>query len=467
MSFIASPLLGRMNVFQRLMYQWSELYPYNAVHVYRIAGALDRRGLLASIARVYRDNGLGAVEVAADGQSYQYEREEFPELEILDGGDDPQQQMLAHVAAEINRPFSRPRCQPMRFSAVSDGPKTFYLVLAYDHWTADSVAARLVVQQVLRSYFGLGERGESRPLQLYPGTYRKVFAQRLGPVRLAAAATRLLGDAIRNRRARQVAYSAATQMAVNFEQFATAPGTVGRLREFAARAGATVNDVIQAALARALSPVLPRRAKGRGSQDLAIGNIVNVRGDAAGDLSHALGAFLSYYSVRCCPDENGDLAALARQVAHTTGPIKARHGYLDAVVNMQLASRLWPHFSTAAKPRFMKRAIPLTAGVSNVYIRDVLLDRELDRRILGYFRAASTGPILPLVITPTTVNGQMSVGITYRQTGFPRAKIDRVMEAFLTEIQYPGESPRRSSGVDRAPLAQPALSDAPVPAEAA
>jgi hypothetical protein len=249
-------------------------------------------------------------------------------------------------------------------------------------------------------------------------------------------------------------------MALNFEQFATAPGTVGRLREFARRNGATVNDVIQAALARALAPVVPRRAKGRGSQDMAIGNIVDVRGDATADLSRSLGAFLSYYSVRCRPEESANLADLTRQVTQATAPLKARHGYLDAVVNMQFASRLWPHFSRATKARFMKRAIPLTAGVSNIYFRDVLLDRELDRRIVGYLRVASTGPILPLVITPTTINGQLNVGVTYRQTGFSRAKIDRVMKAFLAEIEHPEESTQRAREAELQPFEQLATSDA-------
>ena len=134
---------------------------------------------------------------------------------------------------------------------------------------------------------------------------------------------------------------------------------------------------------------------------------------------------MSYYNVRCRPEESDDLADLARRVAGSTRPLKARHGYLDAVVNMQFVSRLWPHFGTATKARFMKRAMPLTAGVSNIYFRDALLDHELDRRIIGYIRAASTGPILPLVITPTTINGQLNVGVTYRQTGFSRTDRSR------------------------------------------
>ena len=280
---------------------------------------------------------------------------------------------------------------------------------------------------------------------------------------LAAAATRLLWYAAGNRAARQVAYSSATQMAVNFELYATEPGTVARLREFAHQQEATVNDVIQAALARAMAPELPRRSTGRGSQDLAIGNIVNARSDADEDLSHSLGAFLSYYSVRCRPDESAGLAGLTRHIAAISGPIKARRGYLDSAVNMQLVRRLWPHLSAATKPRFMKKALPLTGGVSNVYVRDCLFDRSLDRWILGHSRAVSTGPILPLVITPTTIDDRLNVGVTYRQTGFTCAKIERIMQAFLEEVQHPGKSHGRRR-VDRgAQVPPPPASTAAMP----
>ena len=441
-------LAGRMNVFQRLMYQWSELYPYNATHIYRIAGTLDAERLREAIRQVYRHNGIGTVAVSDDALSFQYESEDHPDLTLFDGGEHPHQCLTAQVAVEINRPFPRPRYQPLRFSVVTESPTNFALMVTYDHWVTDSTGVRLIVQQVLAQYFGIRSASQGRPLDLYPDTYRKAFARRLSPLRLVTAATRLLWYAVGNRAARQVAYSSATQMAVNFELYATEPGTVARLREFAHQQDATVNDVIQAALARAMAPELPRRSTGRGSQDLAIGNIVNARTDADQDLTHSLGAFLSYYSVRCRPEESAGLAALTRHIAAITGPIKARRGYLDSTVNMQLVRRLWPHLSAATKPRFMKKALPLTGGVSNVYVRDCLLDRALDRWILGHSRAVSTGPILPLVITPTTIHDRLNVGVTYRQTGFSCAKIERIMQAFLEEIQQPGKS-RGRRRVDR------------------
>ncbi len=417
MSSIASSLPGRMNVFQKLMYQWSELHPYNAVHIYRIAGGLDPRRLLASIAQAYRHNGLGAVEIAANGQSYRHCSPRHRSWKSSRVATIRTEADAAQVGAGLNRPFSRPCCQPWRFSAVSDGPKSFYLLLIYDHWIADSVAARLVVQQVLRRDFGLGARRESRPLDLYPATYRKVFC---AAARAVAVGCR--GDAPAVQRDPQSGSAAGCLLVGHADggQFRAVRHRArhgGPFAEFARQTGATVNDVIQAALARAMAPVVPRRAKGADRRTWRSATS-STCGAMPPRISRTRWARLSYYNVRCRPEESDDLADLARRVAGSTGPLKARHGYLDAVVNMQFVSRLWPHFSAATKARFMKRAIPLTAGVSNIYFRDVLLDHELDGRIIGYIRAASTGPILPLVITPTTINGQLNVGVTYRQTGF-------------------------------------------------
>ena len=40
---------GRLNAFQRLMLQWSELHPYNAAHVYRIARPMAPEALAEAI----------------------------------------------------------------------------------------------------------------------------------------------------------------------------------------------------------------------------------------------------------------------------------------------------------------------------------------------------------------------------------------------------------------------------------
>ena len=70
-------------------------------------------------------------------------------------------------------------------------------------------------------------------------------------------------------------------------------------------------------------------------------------------------------------------------------------------------------------------------------IRDPWINQYRTGRILNYARAASTGPIVPLALTPTRLDDQMNVGVTYRTTGFSRAKIDGIMSRFLEQIEHP------------------------------
>ena len=87
----------------------------------------------------------------------------------------------------------------------------------------------------------------------------------------------------------------------------------------------------------------------------------------------------------------------------------------------------------------------MTAGVSNVVVRDDWMTRSRDGCVAEYIRGVSTGPILPLVLTPTTVRDELNVGVTYRIAGFSRQKIDGIMEMFMDQIEHP-ERWRHGSG---------------------
>jgi hypothetical protein len=83
---------------------------------------------------------------------------------------------------------------------------------------------------------------------------------------------------------------------------------------------------------------------------------------------------------------------------------------------MRVASAMWPRVRPSTRPHFMRRAMPLTAGISNVRLRDDWTEKA-GGRILGYSRGVSTGPMLPLVLSPTTLGEEMNLGISYRATG--------------------------------------------------
>jgi hypothetical protein len=438
------------------MYGWSALHPYNAAHTYQIAGPLHAERLREAIRATYARHRFGVAAVSADGLFCCHETEDSPEIELLHGGDDPASRLSEHITRELNRPFGRPVCRPFRFAVMDAGLKSHYVTVTYDHWVADSVAARLVLRHVLAHYCCLEIPENRQPLDLYPGTYRDVFAHRLRGVWLATAASRAIRHWNRDRSAWQVAYSSTAQMAVGHELLSTAPGTVPRLREFARRLGATVHDVILAALGLAMAEFMPRRSRRGKRPDLALGSIVDTRPDACRDLSRTVGTFLAYYLVRCGSDRAVDLAAMTRRIAGATAPIKSHKRYLESMVNMKFINAVWPRLSDAVKPHFMRRALPMTAGVSNVLVREPWMDRHRDC-ILGYSRAAPTGPNLPLVLAPTTLDETMNVGVTYRITGFGRAKIDGILETFLQLIQNPCQRRRHRPRCEHVRTPLPAI----------
>ena len=435
---------GRMNAFQRLMYQWTGLHPYNATHTYKIAGPLRLEKLCEAIREAAWRNGVGMVHVDRDGISYRHQADGDAEVQVLPGGQDPERRLGEHVARELNRPFDRPVCRPWRFSVIDAGPAAHYVSTTYDHWVADSVAARLLLRHILGSYCGLGLAENRQPLELYPETYREAFGRRLRGVRLAMAVARAVRRWRRDRSAWQAPYSSATHMAVDYQLLATAPGTVGRLCAFAHELGASVHDVLLAALARALGEFLPRRSSRGRSRELSLGSIVDARPDVQRDLGRTFGMFLAYYLVRCGHDATASLAETTRRIAGMTRPIKQQRRYLDSVVNMKFASAVWPHLSEGTRPHFMRKALPMSAGISNVRLREPWLENNRDR-ILGCTRSAPTGPMLPLVLAPTTLGDEMTIGVTYRVTGFSRAKISGILEMLLDQIEHTAGAPRRAT----------------------
>ena len=59
--------VGRLNAFQRVMLQWSELHPYNAAHTYRLSGPLRFVSLGKAIQDALEHNGLGIAEIDPGG----------------------------------------------------------------------------------------------------------------------------------------------------------------------------------------------------------------------------------------------------------------------------------------------------------------------------------------------------------------------------------------------------------------
>ncbi len=173
-------------------------------------------------------------------------------------------------------------------------------------------------------------------------------------------------------------------------------------------------------------------------------------------MSHALGAFLGYFLVRSEAAGSQGLDEMARHIAARTRPIKARHRYLDSLVNMQFINTIWPWLSATTRCHFMRKSLPISGGISNVVVHDAWMNQNR-HLILDYHRGVSTGPCMPIVISPTTFGDHLNVGVSYRMAGFSRAKIDAVMELFREQIEHPNKASR--GGLRRRPAAVPSTPD--------
>jgi hypothetical protein len=434
----AMPQVGRLNAFQRVMLQWSGLHPYNAAHTYHVAGPVRLPALQQAIRDTFELNGIGVAEINLDAGQYRHWCDDvFPEVLVSADLRSPEVQLAEQLTVELNHRFERPICRPFRFCVVDAGPESHYVTLVYDHWASDSIGARLIMRHVMGRYLGLNMLENQDAMDLYPRTYREVFADRLGGSRVAWPLLRSMRGWLK-RSAWRVAYASVHQMAIGCNVYDLPAGTVDRLRQFARENDASVNDVFLAAMCRALAPVLPKRAAKSGTSAMSVGTIVDTRADANEDLENVLGTFLGYYLVRVAGKGKVSLGDLSQRIAVLTRARKAQRSYLDAAVNLRVSSTIWSHMKPGSRAEFARRAMPMTAGLSNVYLKNCWIDQEGAGKILGYRRAVSCGPSLPLVITPTTLGDQLNIAVSYRVTGFSESKIDAVMDSFLEQLETAG-----------------------------
>ena len=338
----------------------------------------------------------------------------------------------------LNRPFERPVSHPFRFAAIDAGPQAHYVVLAYDHWIADAMPPAWSCEASWASICGWRFPKTRSAWNSTRGRTGRFSGERLHGGELALAAFRAIGQWNRNRSAWRVACWSNTQWAVDYRLYHTIPGTVARLREFARANGATVHDVLLAAFGRALAEVMPSRGRRNG---LALGSIVDTRSIADEDLSHAMGAFLGYYLVRS--DPGATTAWMRRPVKSRPARAPSRRGTTTwtAWSTCSSSTRVWPWLSATARRHFMRKSLPMSGGISNVVVRDAWMNENRDV-ILDYHRGVSTGPNVPIVLSPTTFRDHLNIGVSYRMAGFSRAKIDALMEMFRDQIEHPNKASR-------------------------
>ncbi len=424
---------GRLNSFQKTMLQWNDLHPYNAVHVARLPGPLDEDRLRRGIRQTLAARGLTHLSIDRAKGAYRYEGGPADcEVRVMDGGQDPHAVLVGEVERQINAPFAPAgRLNPFRFFVVTT-VDSFFLGLVYFHVAADAEAVVLLLKELVEACCVGDAPAKASSLDLYPDGRARLLLRHPGVV-----ARRLLAlpRQFRNlRRSCRVSCRDAANMANRFHCFSLHPDGLRGVAATAKTWGVTINDVWLALLLKALGPLSAGRGRARKRRAISVGCIVNLRQALGLERGETFGLFLGSFAVTHDVPDGIGLRELARDVQDQTAAIKRRQLFLGTPMELGFARFMFRFFSAKGRMKFYSKHYPLWGGITNLNLNTLWKGATPEAGPLDYFRAVSTGPATPLVLSVTTVHDRANIGLSYRPAVFSADAVKGVEERFLQDI---------------------------------
>jgi len=414
---------GRLNLFQSSMLRWRELHPYCATHVIAIDAPLEERRLRSAIADVAQACGVTGLTLDAERHRYAFAggRADVA-LQVLESGETPLDAAARQIEATINAPFPRTGSfDPFRYFAIRDGD-AFLLGVTYDHFIAGGDSIALLLTDVAERYVDDAAPLPAR-LRVDPPGYARLFARHAGALVRGLASLPGLLAAWRHAIRPHVPDPADGHN--GFAHFGVEAVRVARLREAAQRWGVTQNDLLLALVLRAVGPIAARRRHTGRRTQVALATIVNIRADYQPPADEVFGQFLSSFRVVHPVPRDESIETLARALSAQTALAKRLKLYLVTLVAMGAAALLWPFAKTDRRQRLYLKYHPVFAGFTPLNVN--ALRRRGRSRDGDYLRAASTGPMSPMVVAVTTSGAALRIGITFRTTALTRADVDAVI----------------------------------------
>jgi hypothetical protein len=116
---------------------------------------------------------------------------------------------------------------------------------------------------------------------------------------------------------------------------------------------------------------------------------------------------------------------LTKDIHKQTERIKKKKLYLRNIIEMQMALILISFLFRRRRKKFYSKYYPLWGGITNINLNTIWKHAD-DKLPIDYFRAVSTGYATPLVMSFTTVNNILNIGISYRKTVFKEKDIEEI-----------------------------------------
>lgn len=424
---------ARLNIFQRSMLQWNDLHCYNAVHVVQIPEALEAERLRTTITATLEGNGLTGLTLNRRLGTYQFHGgPSSAEIKITPGDAASSPCFAKEIEHQLNTPFTLEESfTPFRFFVVPEGG-SFSLGLVYFHPMADAECIVLLLKGMVDTYRGQGRAGLASPIDCHPPRRDQLLS--LPPSVLARRLLTLPSHIRAMRSACRPRYRDAGDATNKCAFFSLNPETLSGMLQAAKSLNVTFNDLLLALLMQAVSLLTPDRTQARRRRGITLGCIVNIRKDLGMTGGRIFGLFLGSFVVYHDVPAGIKLADLVRDIGCQTLGIKRSRLYLGAPLELAFGHLMTSLFSEQRRRKLYQKHYPLWGGLTNMNL-NALWPQMDDARPVDYFRAVSTGPVTPLVVSLTTVGRLANIGLTYRSTVFDALEIERIKGCFMEALR--------------------------------
>ncbi len=429
------PTICKLNLLQQVMLVWEEIHPYNAGHVVRLRGRADVASLQAAVRTACRLAGVGTLVLDQKQRRYRYEPIGDIEVHEITRADPAVVTLCRTVTEELNTPFPDAPHHPVRWQVLDDPiSESHYLLAIYHHLAADSFSVRLLVRRVLNRYCQTSLPEGEEPLQMLPPVYGRVMRhhyRQLGYVKTLLRAVRLY---FRLRHVHRLPELSARGDRSAFVLFETPDGLIGELSAACKARRLSVQEAFLAALFAAMAETTPDRRRHPRRSGLALATVLDGRGEANDDLSACFGLYLGQSVTVIAQSDLADFARILARVGEEMRREKAEKRFVGPHWNFLIAVLLRRYFSVRGTRAWYRKVYPLSAGLSNVRLDARWFGAGGDR-ILDYIRISPTGPALPLVLTPTTIENRLNLAVTYRESSFSRPDVLKLLEVFVEKLE--------------------------------
>jgi len=338
------------------------------------------------------------------------------------------------LAEELNRPFDVGRDAALRLTLLeSDSHR--YVAMTYQHWVMDGIAAARMLRRILAELFRIPrERGNSSELET-PLCDRLFAHRRRGIAGLAQKSEGLRGLLTRTR-AHAPWQQTLQDGRICVRILAIPEDSMDRLRRTARHHGCTLNDVLLAAILRAIDRALPKRRHHLWRRNIAICNIADLR-RLNPELAHKNGVYVGFFGTHLgtLPQDTAQLLDLIR---HQTARAKKLCIPLASLATFRAIPHLWRLLPLSSLPAVLRTFFRYSSGLSNLRLGPEWEDPKLSGVVRGYTRACPLGMMLPLIFGATTLADEMTITMTWTSNGYSTAQIENIAAGiveFLGNLQ--------------------------------